>query len=49
MEKQLSKYRKSDLIKIMVDVCTVSKDAAKLLIKQLEADLKELKLIIKNS
>lgn len=49
MEKHLQKYRKAEIIKIIDDVCKVSKDAAKLLIKRLEADLKELKILVKNS
>lgn len=49
MEKQLQKYRKAEIIKIIDDVCKVSKDAAILLIKRLETDIKELKLLIKNS
>lgn len=49
MEKHLQKYRKAEIIKIIDDVCKVSKDAAILLIKRLETDLKELKLLIKNS
>lgn len=49
MGEYLQKYRKQEIIKIINDVCKVSKDAASLLIKHLEADIKELKLIVKNS
>lgn len=49
MEKQLRKYNKAELVSIIKDVCAVSKDAALLLVRRLESDLKELKLIIKNS